>query len=54
MFTIDQITACHDAMTAERWGLHAYPETVFEDREIFLLHSTRYEFNDDVLPMGAS
>ncbi|MAI11558.1 MAG: peptidase M20 [Rhodospirillaceae bacterium TMED167] len=41
-------------MLNERPGCFMRLGTGFNDRETFPLHSTRYEFNDDVLPIGAS
>ena len=41
-------------MLNERPGCFMRLGTGFESRETYPLHSTRYEFNDDVLPIGAS
>ena len=41
-------------MLNERPGCFMRLGTGFESRETYPLHSARYEFNDDVLPIGAS
>ncbi len=41
-------------MLNERPGCFMRLGTAFDDRDTYPLHSTRYEFNDDVLPIGAS
>jgi len=41
-------------MLNERPGCFMRLGTAFADRDTYPLHSTRYEFNDDVLPIGAS
>ena len=41
-------------MLNERPGCFMRLGSGFTDLETFLLHNSRYEFNDDVLPIGAS
>ena len=41
-------------MLNERPGCFMRLGSGFADKETFPLHNSRYEFNDDVLPIGAS